>query len=135
IIPTRDRVELLRGCVESIREKTTYDNYEIIVADNGSVESETPEYFRSLKKAKAARVLAYNKPFNYSAINNFAVGKAKGSVVGLINNDIEVISPDWLSEMVSWAVQPDIGCVGAKLYYGNDTVQHAGVILGLKGKA
>lgn len=135
IVPTRDRVELLRNCVESIREKTTYGNYEILVVDNGSVEEETLAYFSELKKAKNVRVLHYDKPFNYSAINNFAVGKAKGSIIGLVNNDIEVISPDWLTEMVSWAVQPDVGCVGAKLYYANDTIQHGGVIVGLGGVA
>lgn len=135
IIPTRDKVELLSGCIRSIREKTTYENYEIVVVDNGSVEPETLAYFSKLKKEKAARVLTYKKPFNYSAINNFAVKKAKGSIVGLVNNDIEVISPDWLTEMVSWAVQPDVGCVGAKLYYADDTIQHAGVILGLGGVA
>ncbi|MGN6464591.1 MAG: glycosyltransferase family 2 protein [Rhizobiaceae bacterium] len=135
IIPTRDRVELLRGCIESIRSKTTYGNYEIVVVDNGSTEPETLAYFRELKNEKAARILAYDEPFNYSAINNFAVKKAKGSIVGLVNNDIEVISPDWLTEMVSWAVQPDIGCVGAKLYYADDTIQHAGVILGIGGVA
>ncbi len=115
---------------KSIREKTTYGNYEILVVDNGSMEEETLAYFCELKKAKNVRVLRYDKPFNYSAINNFAVGKAKGSIVGLVNNDIEVISPDWLTEMVSWAVQPDVGCVGAKLYYANDTIQHGGVIVG-----
>jgi len=135
IVPTRDKVELLRRCVESIREKTTYRNYEILVVDNGSVEEETLAYFSELKEAKNVRVLRYDKPFNYSAINNFAVGKAKGSIIGLVNNDIEVISPDWLTEMVSWAVQPDVGCVGAKLYYGNDTIQHGGVIVGLGGVA
>jgi glycosyltransferase involved in cell wall biosynthesis len=135
IIPTRDKVELLSGCIRSIREKTTYGNYEIVVVDNGSVEPETLAYFEKLKKEKAARVLTYKKPFNYSAINNFAVKKAKGSIVGLINNDVEVISPDWLTEMVSWVVQPDVGCVGAKLYYADDTIQHAGVILGIGGVA
>jgi len=80
-------------------------------------------------------VLRYDKPFNYSAINNFAVEHSNAPLIGLINNDIEVISPDWLAEMVSWAVQPDVGCVGAKLYYGNGTLQHAGVILGLGGVA
>ena len=135
IVPTRDRVELLRGCVESIRDKTEYGNYEIVVVDNGSRESETLAYFAELAKAPNIRVLEYDRPFNYSAINNFAVGQAGGDIVGLVNNDIEVISPDWLDEMVSWAVQPDIGCVGAKLYYANDTIQHAGVILGLGGVA
>ncbi|RUV36828.1 glycosyltransferase [Mesorhizobium sp. M7A.F.Ca.MR.148.00.0.0] len=135
IVPTRDKVELLRNCVESIREKTTYRNYEILVVDNGSVEEETLAYFSELKNAKNVRVLRYDKPFNYSAINNFAVREAKGSIIGFVNNDIEVISPGWLTEMVSWAAQPDVGCVGAKLYYANDTIQHGGVIVGLGGIA
>lgn len=135
IIPTRDKLQLLRGCIASIREKTTYQNYEIIVVDNGSCEDETLAYLEALEKEPWARVLRYDKPFNYSAINNHAVAYAKGSILGLINNDIEVISPDWLSEMVSWAVQPDVGCVGAKLYYNNNTIQHAGVILGIGGVA
>ncbi len=126
IIPTRDRVDLLSRAVGSILEKTTWKNYEIIVVDNKSEQPETLDYFREIAKRPNVRVLKYGKPFNFSAINNFAVSKAKGDVVGLVNNDIEVISPDWLTEMVSWAMQPDIGCVGAKLYYENDTIQHAG---------
>lgn len=135
IIPTRDKLDLLRGCITSIRDKTTYENYEIIVVDNGSVEDETLSYLAELDEKPWGRVLRYDKPFNYSAINNFAAERAKGSIIGLVNNDIEVISPDWLTEMVSWAAQPDVGCVGAKLYYANDTIQHAGVILGLGGVA
>jgi GT2 family glycosyltransferase len=135
VIPTRDRLELVRNCVDSILEKTTYRNYEIVIVDNGSVEEETLAWFAKIRRKSNIRVQSYKKPFNYSAINNFAVGKAKGGIVGLINNDIEVISPDWLTEMVSWAVQPDIGCVGAKLYYEDDTIQHAGVILGIGGVA
>ncbi|MEF2074017.1 glycosyltransferase family 2 protein [Consotaella aegiceratis] len=135
IIPTRDRVELLRGCVESIRTKTTYAPYEILIVDNGSEEEATLAYFKELEAADNVRVLPYDKPFNYSAINNFAVSEARGSLVGLINNDIVVISPDWLSEMVSWAAQPDVGCVGAKLYYADGTIQHAGIILGIGGVA
>ena len=93
-------------------------NYEIIIVDNGSVEPETLAYFDELRESDNVRVLRYDKPFNYSAINNFAVVEgATATIIGLVNNDIEVISPDWLTEMVSWAVQPDIGCVGAKLYY------------------
>ncbi|MFC5991929.1 glycosyltransferase family 2 protein [Limoniibacter endophyticus] len=135
IIPTRDKVELVRGCVSSILEKTEYKNYEIIIVDNGSVEPETKEYFESLQSIENIHIIDYDKPFNYSAINNYAVQHSNGTIVGLINNDIEVISPGWLTEMVSLAVQPSIGCVGAKLYYGNDTVQHAGVVVGVGGVA
>ncbi|MGV6871550.1 AGE family epimerase/isomerase [Pseudochelatococcus sp. B33] len=135
IIPTRDGVDYLRGCIESIREKTTYRNYDIIVVDNGSTDPRTLAYLDGIAGQDDVAVLRYDAPFNYSAINNLAVRHAGGSLVGLINNDIEVISPDWLSEMVSWAAQPQIGCVGAKLVYGNDTLQHGGVILGLGGVA
>ena len=135
IIPTRDKVELLRGCIGSILTKTTYPNYEIIVVDNGSTEPATLAYQAEIARLENVRVLSWDKPFNYSAINNFAVAQANGEVIGLVNNDIEVISPDWLTEMVSWATQEDVGCVGAKLYYGNNTIQHAGVILGLGGVA
>lgn len=135
IIPTRDKLDLLQGCINSILEKTTYENYEIIIVDNGSVEKDTLQYFSEITQSGKIRVLNYNKPFNYSAINNFAVSQANGSIVGLVNNDIEVISPEWLTEMVSWAALPEIGCVGAKLYYSNDTIQHAGVITGLGGVA
>lgn len=135
VIPTRDGVDHLRRCVASIRDKTAYESYEILVVDNGSEDEATLRYLEELESRSEIRVLPYERPFNYSAINNFAVARARGSVVGLVNNDVEVISPDWLTEMVSWAMQPDIGCVGAKLYYGNDTIQHAGVILGLGGVA
>jgi len=135
IVPTRDRVELLRGCVESIREKTTYTNYEIIVVDNGSHEAATLSYLDELAALPDMRVLSYREPFNYSAINNFAAARAEGSIIGLINNDIVAITPDWLTEMVGWALLPDVGCVGAKLYYADGTVQHGGVILGLGGIA
>ena len=135
IIPTRDKVELLQSVIESIRDKTTYDKYEVIIVDNRSSQPETLAYFDELKKANDVRVLTYNGPFNFSAINNFAVAQANGTIVGLVNNDIEVISPDWLTEMVSWAAQSDIGCVGAKLYYASDTIQHAGVVLGVGGVA
>lgn len=135
IIPTRDGLSMLRKCIDSIRDKTTYANYEIVVVDNGSVESDTLRYFGELTRTGAARVLRYDLPFNYSAINNFAAGRIESSILALVNNDIEVISADWLTELVSWAVQPEIGCVGAMLYYGDDTIQHAGVVLGIGGMA
>ncbi len=135
IIPTKDNLRLLRPCIESILEKTTYQNYEILIVDNGSVKDETIGFFREIEKKSNVHVLNYPKAFNYSAINNFAVSQARGSILALVNDDIEVISPDWMTEMVSWTTQDDIGCVGAKLYYPNDTVQHAGVILGTGGVA
>lgn len=143
IIPTRNAVKLVRQAIESILQKTSYPRYEIVVVDNGSDEPEALSYFAQVQKTAAradgkpvtVRVLPYPKPFNYSAINNFAVRHAAGSVVGLLNNDIEVINADWLDEMVSQALRPGIGAVGAMLYYPLNTVQHAGVILGLGGVA
>lgn len=135
LIPTRDRVDLLRQCVDSILKLTTYRNYEIVILDNGSVETETLKYFDSLATMSNVRVLPYDAPFNYSKINNFGVAQTSGELIGLLNNDIEVISADWLTEMVSHAIRPAIGVVGAMLYYPNDTIQHAGVVLGIGGVA
>ena len=133
IIPTRDSLSLLTQCIDSIFDKTTYSNFEIVVVDNGSEEMETLEYFEHLKLDARVSVLRYDQPFNYSAINNFAVGQARGEVLVLMNNDIEVISPGWLEEMVSQAMREDIGAVGAMLYYPNETIQHAGILLGFNG--
>lgn len=133
IIPTRDRADLLRTAVTSILEKTDYPDYEIIIVNNQSVESETLELLRQLQRDSRVSVLDYDAPFNYSAINNLAVTKATGSIVGLLNNDVEVISSDWLVEMASQAIRPEVGAVGAMLYFPNDSIQHAGVILGFNG--
>jgi GT2 family glycosyltransferase len=135
LIPTRNGHRVLRECVNSIVQKTEYRMFEIIVVDNGSDEKESLDYFEELRSQGVAVVLEYPGPFNYSAINNFAARQANGDILGLINNDIEVISPGWLTEMVSLACRPMNGCIGAKLYYTNDTVQHAGVIMGLGGMA
>lgn len=135
LIPTRDGFDILKQCVESIMDKTTYSNYELIILDNQSRCEKTLDYLKQFDRHECVRVLPFDQPFNYSAINNFGVEHARGSVIGLINNDIEVISKDWLTEMVSHAIRPDIGCVGAKLYYANDTIQHGGVICGLGGVA
>jgi GT2 family glycosyltransferase len=135
IVPTRDKVEWLRGCVEGLRHRTDYTDLEILVVDNNSEEPATFAYFDSLEDDPRVRVLRYESPFNYSAINNFAAAQATGSILGLINNDIEVIEPGWLKEMVGHAVRPEVGGVGAKLYYANHTVQHAGVITGIRGIA
>lgn len=135
IIPTRDGYQVLKRCVESIRRKTDYLNYELIIVDNQSAEPETLDYLKSLERQGIARILHYDAPFNYSAINNFAVSEARGEVVGLLNNDLEVISKGWLTEMVRHAIRPEIGAVGAKLYYPTNRIQHAGVALGIGGVA
>jgi GT2 family glycosyltransferase len=136
LIPTRDHLELIETCVRSILEKSLYQHFEIIILDNGSKESETLCFFESIQKEDArVRVVRDDRPFNFSAINNLGVNLSKGSLIGLINNDIEVISPEWLGEMVSLCVQEEIGCVGAKLYYPNNSLQHGGVILGIGGVA
>jgi O-antigen biosynthesis protein len=135
IIPTRNGLKLLRQCVESILAKTTYAWYEIIVMDNGSDDRATLRYLDELALKPNMRVVRDARPFNYSALNNAAVKVARGSVVGLVNNDIEVISPDWLTEMVSHALRPEVGAVGARLWYSDDTLQHAGVVLGIHGVA
>lgn len=135
LIPTRDRKDITEVAVRSILEKTAYLNFEIIIIDNGSVELQTLEWFEEIQKDSRVRIVRYDKPFNYSAINNFGEKFANGTILGLVNNDVEVISPEWMNEMVSHALRPEIGCVGAKLYFHNDTIQHAGVILGIGGVA
>lgn len=134
IIPTRDMVDLLRQCVSSILDKTTYEDYEILVIDNGSIEPETHKYFEQLRM-RGVRIIEWASPFNYSGINNFAVDHASGDMLAFVNNDIEVIDPDWLREMVSHAVKPGVGAVGAKLLYPDGSIQHAGVVLGVHGVA
>ncbi|MBN2427408.1 MAG: glycosyltransferase family 2 protein [Deltaproteobacteria bacterium] len=136
LIPTRDRAELLKNCVGSILAQTDYPNFEILILDNGSSEAATLAFFdKILKEDSRVSVIGWHHPFNFSAINNFGVQQAEGEIIGLINNDIEVISPGWLTEMVRHAVRPEIGCVGAKLYFADGTLQHAGVILGIGGVA
>ncbi|MDR6984053.1 GT2 family glycosyltransferase [Rheinheimera pacifica] len=135
LIPTRDALDITRNCVNSILEKTHYPNYEIIILDNQSQLEETQHWFAQISQHEKVTVLAYDHPFNYSAINNFGVQAARGELIGLVNNDTEVINPTWLTEMVQHALRPQIGCVGAKLYYFDNTIQHAGVILGLWGLA
>lgn len=135
IIPTRNALALVRQCIDSILEKTTYTNYEILLIDNASNDAEALAYFAALDKHPKVRVIRDERPFNYSALNNGAVEQARGEVIGLINNDIEVISPNWLEEMVSIALQPGVGAVGARLWYPDDTLQHGGVVMGIGGCA
>ena len=135
VVPTRNKHELVQLCVDSIWAKSRYPKFEIVLVDNGSDDPEALACFARLADAGKIRLLRYDKPFNYSAINNFGVSHALGEVICLLNNDIEVISPDWLGEMVSIALLPTTGAVGAKLLYPNETVQHAGVICGTGGWA
>ncbi len=129
IIPTRNGQKLVRQCIESIRAKTTYAPYEIVLVDNGSDDAAAIAYFRSLQDAGTVRLLADPRPFNFSRLNNEAAREARGDYLVFLNNDIEVITPDWLSEMVSHAQRPEIGAVGARLWYPNNTIQHAGLVL------
>ncbi|WP_375413876.1 glycosyltransferase family 2 protein [uncultured Bradyrhizobium sp.] len=135
IVPTRDRPDLLGMCVEGLLTRTDYPEIEILIVDHESKLPETFELFEKLQMDGRVRIIPYVGPFNFSAINNMAVTKAKGSIIGLINNDIDVINPDWLSEMVSLSVMTGVGAVGAKLMYPDDRVQHAGVVLGVSGVA
>ena len=135
VIPTRNAHELVRLCVQSILGKTTYPNYEVLLVDNGSDESGSLAYFGELSSHPRVRVIRDDREFNYSALNNAAIGHARGEVVGLVNNDIEVISPGWLEEMVGLALRPGVGAVGARLWYPDETLQHAGVIVGVGGVA
>lgn len=135
LIPTRDGYDILSKCVESIRAKTLYPNYEIVILDNETKCQKTLTYFEKFKAYPNTRILEYHKPFNYSAINNFGVKHTKGDVVVFLNNDVEIISSGWLREMVQHALREEIGAVGAKLYYDNNTIQHAGVVLGIGGVA
>jgi glycosyltransferase involved in cell wall biosynthesis len=133
IIPTYNGYEITKQAIDSILEKTTYSNYEILLVDNNSNDPIALEYFEELDQHEKISVLRYPYPFNYSAINNFAAKQAKGKIIGLVNNDVEVINPEWLTEMTSHAQRKNVGCVGAKLYFENDTIQHAGVIIGIGG--
>jgi len=135
VIPTYNGLSILKQCIDSILTKTTYPNYEIIVIDNNSDDKRTLEYLERIGVDENIRVLKDPRPFNYSQLNNAAIEKSKGQYVLLMNNDIEVITPDWLSEMVSIVIQEGVGCVGARLWYPNDTLQHGGVIIGLGGVA
>ena len=135
IICTRDQLSLLSVALESIRSLSTYPNYEIVIIDNGSEDRNTILYLKSLALKNGIRVIRDDSPFNYSRLNNAGVAHSKGELVCLLNNDIEVITPDWLEEMVSLAIKPDVGAVGARLWYPDGTLQHGGVIVGFGGVA
>jgi O-antigen biosynthesis protein len=131
IIPTRNGRDLLERCITSLREKTAYPHFELLIVDNQSDDDGARAYLRALQRQPGVRVLPFDAPFNFSALNNFAVQQAHGSVLAFLNNDVEVLSADWLMEMVGHAQRPEVGAVGAKLYYPDGRIQHAGVILGM----
>ncbi len=135
IIPTRDNAEMLSACIESIRKRTRYRSYDILIVDNGSVEKRTIELLNKLATDPAIRIVPQPGPFNFSAVNNAAVRASAGDVIGFINDDIEVLNEDWLEQMAALAEQDSVGCVGAKLVYPDGRVQHGGIVLGLYGLA
>lgn len=135
IIPFKDKVELLQECLSSIFQKSSYEHFEILLIDNNSSEKNTLEYLKSLVNNPIIRQFKYSDEFNYSAINNFASRQAKGDILLLLNNDISIISENWLEEMISYFSLKDVAVVGAKLLFDDDTIQHAGIILGIGGVA
>lgn len=134
IIPNCDHIEDLKKCIQSILDKTTYKRFEIIVVENNSKEKNTFDYYEKIKSDNI-KIIYYQGAFNFSKINNFAIPFATGNYVLFLNNDVEVISNDWLQEMLMYAQRSDVGCVGAKLIYPDNTIQHAGVIIGIGGVA
>jgi len=135
LIPTRDGYTHLSRCIRSIERLTSYQNLELIVLDNQSKDPATRAYFEELSAAGKAKVVLYDHPFNYSGINNFGAGHASGDVLLLLNDDVEILAPDWIEEMLSYLYREGVGAVGAKLLYPDRRVQHAGVILGIGGVA
>lgn len=135
IIPNKDEKESLETCIRSIYEKTTYDNYEIIIVENNSTTDEIFEYYKELSKDPRIHLVRWKKEFNYSAINNFGVSHAKGEYLLFLNNDVTVITPEWMSEMLGVCQRKEVGAVGVKLLYPDNTIQHAGCVVGIGGIA
>jgi GT2 family glycosyltransferase len=135
IILTRNCRKLVTTCIDSIRHHTSYPRVELLIVDNGSDDPVVLSFLYELEKEGHARVLRDPRPFNFSALNNAAVSQSRGTIVGFVNNDVEVIHEDWLGELVSQSLRREIGAVGCRLWYPNDTIQHAGVILGIGGVA
>lgn len=135
LVPTRDRLDLLRPCLDGLLRRTDYPALEVLILDNDSTEPATLAYFRDIQEDARVRVIPCPGPFNFAAINNQGVQAARGDILGFVNNDIDVIAADWLREMVAQACRPEIGGVGAKLLYGDGRIQHGGVVLGIGGVA
>ncbi len=130
VIPNKDHIDDLKRCITSIKEKSTYDNYEIIIVENNSKSKEIFDYYKEIE-CDNIKIIRYEGGFNYSKICNLGVSKAEGEYILLLNNDVQVITVNWLEEMLMYAQRSDVGAVGAKLYYENKTIQHAGVVIGL----
>ena len=135
IIPNKDEKESLEVCLHSIKEKTAYQNYEILIIENNSVSEEIFAYYKEIEKDPKIRVLRWEREFNYSAINNFGVQHANGDYLLFLNNDVTVITPDWIEEMLGMCQREEVGAVGVKLLYPDDTIQHAGCVIGIGGIA
>jgi GT2 family glycosyltransferase len=134
IIPNRDQPELLRRCIDSI-DQSSYENYELLIVENESREPATHQLYAQLQKRPNVRIVPWQKPFNFAAANNHAVRSAAGEVLLFLNNDTEALHADWIERLVEHAIRPEVGAVGAKLFYPDGTLQHAGVIVGLCGNA
>jgi GT2 family glycosyltransferase/glycosyltransferase involved in cell wall biosynthesis len=136
IIPTRDQARLLKACVDSVLELTSYPDFEVLIVDNASAEPDAIEYLDQVSRHDPrVRVLPYARPYSFSAINNFAVGQATGELLLLLNNDTQVLHDDWMTRMVGHALRPEVGAVGARLVFADGTIQHAGVVLGMNTTA
>ena len=135
IIPNKDEEPTLRACIESIRKNTTYKNYEIIIIENNSTSKEIFQYYKELSMEENVRIFNWKKEFNYSAINNYGARKAKGDYLLFLNNDVTVITPDWMEEMLGVCQRKEVGAVGVKLLYPDNTIQHAGCVIGIGGIA
>lgn len=135
MVPTRDRLDLLSCCVEGVLHGTDYPDVELVIADNGSVEPATLAFFDACARDPRVKVVRWPYPYNYSAINNFAVRHTSRPYVCLLNNDIEMIDLSWLRAMMAHAIRPEVGAVGARLLYPDHSIQHAGVVIGLGNAA
>ena len=135
VIPNKDEKDTLKACLESIKEKTTYPSYEIVIVENNSQTSEIFEYYKEIDGKDGIRVVTWKESFNYSKINNFGFQYAEGDYVICLNNDITVITPSWIEEMLGYCQRPGTGIVGVRLYFPDDTIQHAGIIVGMGGCA
>lgn len=135
IIPNKDEKETLKACIDSIREKTEYPNYEIIIVENNSTTDEIFQYYKELSQDPRIRLLRWKKEFNYSAINNYGVRHANGEYLLFLNNDVTVITPGWIKELLGVCQRPEVGVAGVKLIYPDNTIQHAGCVIGLGGIA